>query len=290
MKNKKIDFWGKSKRKFKKRMPKDKLKSFWKPKVTKKKDLTWKQAKKRYPKLNPFGDADKDGVKNKFDCRPFNRRKQGFAHEYSFSSHAEKRFKTVKMPPRRFLKETYKETKRNTTPKGDLKMGIVTFKNAGAPEKFEDYVKQIKRSPSYKGSKEKTAVEAIKKKIKSKKESIPIGFLEYEKGKEVAHEGRHTALAAEELGIPTIPVTVISYVKEKEPKVSNLPLHRKQYVYYVNDNPPPWATEKEKKEYLEDYKTRIPNKKAQIIRDNQPEPEVLQEYDKETEEVYFEDE
>jgi hypothetical protein len=40
-------------------------------------NLTWNQASIRYPKMNPFGDADKDGKLNMFDCRPFNRRKHG---------------------------------------------------------------------------------------------------------------------------------------------------------------------------------------------------------------------
>lgn len=41
-----------------------------------KKNLTWPQAKALYPKLNPRGDADRDGVKNCFDCRPFNKKRQ----------------------------------------------------------------------------------------------------------------------------------------------------------------------------------------------------------------------
>jgi len=47
----------------------------------KKKDLNWPQAKKRYPKMNPLGDWDKDKVKNFKDCKPFDRKKQGFFHE-----------------------------------------------------------------------------------------------------------------------------------------------------------------------------------------------------------------
>lgn len=39
------------------------------------KRLSWKHAKKLFPNLNPKGDADKDGVINKKDCRPFNKRK-----------------------------------------------------------------------------------------------------------------------------------------------------------------------------------------------------------------------
>jgi hypothetical protein len=44
----------------------------------KRKDLRWPQAMSnpKYRKLNPFGDADKDGVLNMFDCRPFDPRRQ----------------------------------------------------------------------------------------------------------------------------------------------------------------------------------------------------------------------
>jgi hypothetical protein len=37
-----------------------------------KRNLTWPQAQVKYPRLNPFGDADRDGKLNMFDCRPFN--------------------------------------------------------------------------------------------------------------------------------------------------------------------------------------------------------------------------
>jgi hypothetical protein len=42
----------------------------------KKKDMNWSQAKSKYPKLSPFGDADRDGVKNMFDCKPFDKKRQ----------------------------------------------------------------------------------------------------------------------------------------------------------------------------------------------------------------------
>lgn len=47
-----------------------------KPKAIPKKDLTWAQAKVRFPKLNPYKDRDKDGVINLLDCKPFNKKKQ----------------------------------------------------------------------------------------------------------------------------------------------------------------------------------------------------------------------
>ena len=66
MKNKPINFW-KSKP-----LPKSKSK---KPVINfgLKKDMTWNQAKKAYPKLKPLGDWDKDGVKNFKDCKPFDK-------------------------------------------------------------------------------------------------------------------------------------------------------------------------------------------------------------------------
>jgi tRNA nucleotidyltransferase (CCA-adding enzyme) len=49
------------------------------PKIIKKnilkQKLTYPQAVKRYPRLSPFGDADRDGKLNMFDCYPFNRKK-----------------------------------------------------------------------------------------------------------------------------------------------------------------------------------------------------------------------
>ena len=45
-----------------------------------KKQLTWPQAKRRFPRLKPMVDTDRDGVINLLDCRPFNKKKQGFSH------------------------------------------------------------------------------------------------------------------------------------------------------------------------------------------------------------------
>ena len=46
-----------------------------------KKEMNWAQAKRAFPKLRPFSDADKDGIYNMFDCKPFNKKKQGPEHE-----------------------------------------------------------------------------------------------------------------------------------------------------------------------------------------------------------------
>jgi len=40
-------------------------------------NLNWNQAKKKYPKLKPYGDVDLDGTLNKRDCKPFDASKDG---------------------------------------------------------------------------------------------------------------------------------------------------------------------------------------------------------------------
>ena len=40
------------------------------------KNMNWMQTQKKYPKINPFGDADRDGVINMYDCKPFNKKLQ----------------------------------------------------------------------------------------------------------------------------------------------------------------------------------------------------------------------
>ena len=43
------------------------------------KNLTWPQASLRFPRMNPFGDKDRDGKLNMFDCRPFDKRRHSEA-------------------------------------------------------------------------------------------------------------------------------------------------------------------------------------------------------------------
>jgi len=48
-----------------------------KPKEIQKKNLSWPQAKRRDPKLDPYKDSDKDGTINLLDNRPFNKTMKG---------------------------------------------------------------------------------------------------------------------------------------------------------------------------------------------------------------------
>ena len=53
------------------------MKSIWDIKEPMdRKKMNWAQAKWANPRLKPMGDWDNDGVKNQFDCKPMNRKKQ----------------------------------------------------------------------------------------------------------------------------------------------------------------------------------------------------------------------
>ena len=45
------------------------------------KNLSWSQAKDRFPHMKPYGDADKDGLKNFKDCKPFDIKRKGEEHK-----------------------------------------------------------------------------------------------------------------------------------------------------------------------------------------------------------------
>ena len=46
-----------------------------------KKNLTYAQARQKGMKINPWGDADRDGKINMIDCYPFNKKKKGAEDE-----------------------------------------------------------------------------------------------------------------------------------------------------------------------------------------------------------------
>ena len=58
--------------------------SFIKPytsyKTVSSKNMNWTQASRKYPSLPMFGDADGDGIYNGFDCKPFDKKRQGPEH------------------------------------------------------------------------------------------------------------------------------------------------------------------------------------------------------------------
>lgn len=152
-------------------------------------------------KMKWFKDSDRDKVINIFDCKPHNKRKQGWAHEgVAFGRERTTHIKMMK--PRKFLKTTYRElTSSSTLNKRGTRVISKNFeKNMGT---FDLY-----QSPGL-NWKDQDRVEQLKQKIKDENVKMQIPFLIYDKrGYPISHEGRHRATAAEELGIKLIPVSI----------------------------------------------------------------------------------
>jgi len=54
----------------------------FKPNVPKNiKNLSWAESKKRFPLMKPYSDADKDGLSNFRDCKPFDIKRKGKEHK-----------------------------------------------------------------------------------------------------------------------------------------------------------------------------------------------------------------
>jgi hypothetical protein len=142
-----------------------------------------------------------DILEKKFDCRDI------FHHEYAFSSLASKDVNTVLMPPKEFLLTTYREVMNR-----NLQAKPPTW------QPYEYYIRSVLQRDSIANIK-KNMGNLIKGKpdehIPMLQEEgfphrkFPIPFLTFdENGEPIGHEGRHTAKAAEELGIKAIPVTI----------------------------------------------------------------------------------
>lgn len=61
--------------------------------------MNWVQAKTKYPKLSPFGDADHDGLINMYDCKPFNKKKKDLAGSPGLSSTPQKAISFMQAQP-----------------------------------------------------------------------------------------------------------------------------------------------------------------------------------------------
>ena len=168
-----------------------------KPKYISKKNLSWPQAKRRYPLMNPYRDTDRDGVKNIFDCRPFDKKKQGWAHE-GHTFNREETTHVRMMSPEKFLRTTRVEA--HTRNMRNLKDPYASPGTMAASANQEDYEKSVLN---------KENIEKLKKVIRSSKGKMEVPYLLYDKqGRPTGHEGRHRAKAAEEQGVKLIPVTI----------------------------------------------------------------------------------
>jgi len=138
-----------------------------------------------------------DILEKKFDCRDI------FHHEYAFSSLASKDVNTVLMPPKEFLLTTYREVMNRK-----LNEPTPTW------QPYEYYIRSVLTKDRIADIKRHMG-KLIDKSYPpmgaglGSERKLPIGFLTFnENGEPTGHEGRHTAKAAEELGIKAIPVTI----------------------------------------------------------------------------------
>jgi hypothetical protein len=95
-------------------------------------NMTWDQVKKKFPKMNPFGDADKDGVENWMDCRPLNKNMQGKGHKKSKS---EKAFIKVK---------NLEEQRRAEAKSSDLQLSMSKLKRQ--EERVKGAAKEVEKT------------------------------------------------------------------------------------------------------------------------------------------------
>lgn len=92
------------------------------------KDLNWKQSKKVFPLMNPNGDWDGDGVKNKKDCRPFDVERQhvimkGLPEEYYEGEDLEKMRREALI--RKAIYDSEEETKRYEQEQADANISDI---------------------------------------------------------------------------------------------------------------------------------------------------------------------
>ncbi len=79
--------------------------------------MTFTQLKKNKIFLKPTGDADKDNVKNKFDCRPLNKNQQGKIHQAIRDVKNDKNIKKLTPSQRKTINKALKDSEKIKTHK-----------------------------------------------------------------------------------------------------------------------------------------------------------------------------
>lgn len=190
--------------------------TFWKPVKSKPRKLLTKQywdVKSKVPKMlnlkiypkrtlkenkliqkNPYGDKDKDGLMNWYDCKPLNKKKQGWAHQGGMLYYTDRVTKVKMMKPEKFLKTAYNEAL------------IKTQKYQ--PQNVQKYMPN--QETFYNNVLDKNNVNKLKKLMEDSNVKMNIPHIEYNsEGRPIGHEGRHRAMAAVQLGIKLIPVNIV---------------------------------------------------------------------------------
>jgi len=169
-----------------------------------------KPAKLNKPKMNWFKDSDGDKVINIFDCKPYNKRKQGWAHQGT-QFNRERSTHIRMMTPEKFLRTTYRESAN----RGKVmlsKEGDRALPNQVTERSMSSYKEYAQPKGTWHDPQN---VERVKKVIRSRQGKMAVPYLEYdEQGRPTGHEGRHRAMAAQQLGVKLIPVTIARSLEE----------------------------------------------------------------------------
>jgi hypothetical protein len=176
---------------------------------------------KKLIKKYPWGDKDHDLVPNWIDCKPFDKRRQGFEHRYTFQENENYEIVTRMIPPRKLLETTYKEIQIRK------RKGISFNKREREFMKLNNHNQSLYEESVLR----RKNIEHLKKFIPHKTKNVPIPFLQFDcSGNPVCHQGRHTSKASEELGYKVIPVT-IEKVKGTRTHLDFYPIYKTQYIH-----------------------------------------------------------
>jgi len=128
-----------------------------------KKEMNWFQAKSKYPKLSPFGDADKDRVINMLDCKPFNK----YLQERNLFKNW-RRIQEEQKEKERIIEEYNKRENKEFSPEESAKI-METFRKEAEPYMEKEILKKIRKEVITK-LKSEASIEGVKFIDKSKLE------------------------------------------------------------------------------------------------------------------------
>jgi len=151
--------------------------------------LTWPQAQVKYPRLNPFGDADRDGILNAWDCKPFDPLRHGPNYP-TYEAQKESRIKLRKAgyPPEvvnrvsawhRPKVQQFIEGKRSLRQSFTMEQEDALKKIKGDPEKVKEFFEKHRtETPIYKKARE-SSLERNKRYREGHKEKLREAAREY---------------------------------------------------------------------------------------------------------------
>lgn len=112
--------------------------------VAKLKEMNWQQAKKAVPGLNPMGDVDYDGTRNKFDCKVFDPARDGKFSDFvrGVASKVSSKFKKKVTPQKRLSSDEWKKKKMFEKVKEKVKERDIEERK----QKFQEFKRKLNKA------------------------------------------------------------------------------------------------------------------------------------------------